>query len=106
MTSDLLEAGQWEEQLDVQLAVVLLQAVLLVVRHQLHHRAEDQRLREAEAAVPVVDLDQLVVASLPAVGHRDTHKGSGHDLRSPPPIPMEVLAATLKLSLPHLSVSV
>lgn len=33
----------------------------------------------------MVDLDQLVVASLPAVGHRDTHKGSGHDLRSPTP---------------------
>lgn len=70
--TDLLEAGQRKEELDVQLAVVLLQAVVSVVSHQLHHRAEAQRLREAVAAAPVVDLDQLVVPSLPAVGHAQT----------------------------------
>lgn len=34
---------------------------------ELHHRAEGQGLREAVLPFPVKDLDQLVIASLPAV---------------------------------------
>lgn len=39
-----------------------------VMGDELHHRAESQGLREAVLPLPVKDLDQLVIASLPAVG--------------------------------------
>lgn len=62
----LLVLGHRVEQLDVQLGVVLGQRLVAVVVDELHHRAEGQRVREAVLPLPMEDLDQLVVASLPA----------------------------------------
>lgn len=64
--------GDRVEQLDVQLGVVLGQRLVAVVVDELHHRAEGQRVREAVLPLPVEDLDQLVVASFPAVGTRSS----------------------------------
>lgn len=63
--SDLLEAGDGEQQPDIQLGVVLSQRLVSVVADELHHGAEGQRLGEAVLPVPVVDLYQLVVAPFP-----------------------------------------
>lgn len=66
--SHLLVLGDRVEQLDVQLGVVLRQRLVAVVVDELHHRAEGERVGEAVLALPVEDLDQLVVASFPAGG--------------------------------------
>lgn len=63
--ADLLEAGDGVHEFDVQLGVVLSQGLVSVVADELHHRAEGQRVGEAVLPVSMVDLDQLVVPSLP-----------------------------------------
>lgn len=62
---DLLEAGQRVQEPDVQRGVVSDQRLVSVVSNELHQRRERQWLREAKLPVSVVDLYQLVVASLP-----------------------------------------
>lgn len=63
--ADLLEAGDGVHEFDVQLGVVLSQRLVSVVADELHHRVERQGVREAVFPVPMVDLDQLVVAPFP-----------------------------------------
>lgn len=63
--ADLLEAGDGVHEFDVQFGVVLSQRLVSVVADELHHRAERQGVGEAVLPVPMVDLDQLVVAPFP-----------------------------------------
>jgi len=70
-STHLLVLGDGEEQPRVQLGVVLGQGLVAVVVDELHHRQEGEGLREAVAQLPVVDLDQLVVAALPVRGGGD-----------------------------------
>lgn len=63
--TDLLEAGDGIHELDVQLGVVLGQRFVPVVADEIHHWVEGQRLWETVLPIPVVDLDQLIVASFP-----------------------------------------
>lgn len=78
----LLVFGDRVEQLDVQLGVVLRQRLVAVVVDELHHRAEGERVGEAVLALPVEDLDQLVVASFPAGGAKKFRRSSDLPQRS------------------------
>lgn len=76
VTTNLLVFGHWVQELGVQLGVVLGQRLMSVVIDQLYDGQEGQRLREAIAAVSVVDLDQFVVAAPPAGGDRSQVGGT------------------------------
>lgn len=57
--------GHRISQRDIQGAVVLDQAPMPVVRYQLRHRAEGQRLGEAKLPILMVDPDEFVGAIAP-----------------------------------------
>jgi len=62
--------GDWEQQLDVQLGVVLGQGLVSVMVDQLHYGAEGQRVGEAVLSFPMEDLYEFVVAPFPESGRR------------------------------------
>lgn len=70
--------GNWVEQLDIQLGVVLGQRLVAVMVDELHHGAEGQRVGEAVLSLPVEDLYQLVVASFPEGGTTAAVKTDGY----------------------------
>ena len=66
----LLVLGDGVEQPGVQLGVVLGEGLVPIVVDQLHHRVEGQGLRKAVFAIPVEDLDQLVIPTFPVRGEK------------------------------------
>lgn len=65
MLTNLLEAGQRVGEHQVQCGIVLHQWMVLIMPNELDHWSEREGVREAVLAVPVVDLDQLVVPVFP-----------------------------------------
>lgn len=65
LPSHLLVFGDWIQQLDVELGVVLRQWLVAIVVDELDDGAEGQRVREAVLPVPVEYLNEFVVSSFP-----------------------------------------
>lgn len=57
--------GDWIEQLDIELGVVLRQRLVAVVVDELNDGAEGQRVRKAVLPIPMEYLNELVVSSFP-----------------------------------------
>ena len=63
--SYLLVPGHWIHQLHIKLRVILSKRLIAVVVNQFHNWIKRQWIRKAIFSIPMVDLYQFIVATLP-----------------------------------------